>query len=177
MTSNPGLAWVGDAHRIVLAAEERRAEIFLVLSSAVPLGHQHVSGHGVARTHLLGDDRPETRELHRRIDLMSGDRVMCRLRMVRAASVHRTDQRELVHSLGHFRKQLRDLNSGNVGRDRLEVAVGLRIPGVDVARTAFEPEEDNGVRLAGDRRLPARTRLQPKDIRSVSIQESRASPR
>ena len=37
---------------------------------------------------------------------------------------------------------------GDVGGDRLEVAVGLRVPGIDVAGTAFEPEQDDGVRLA-----------------------------
>ena len=85
---------------------------------------------------------------------MAGDRVMRGLRMVRAPSVHRTDQRELVHSLGDFWQQLRDLNSGDIGGDRLEVAVGFRIPGVDVAGTAFEPEQDDRIRLAGTGPLP-----------------------
>ena len=54
--------------------------------------------------------------------------VMRRLRMIVAAGVHRAHQRELVHPLGDLRQQLRDLNAGDVGRDRLEVAVGLRDP-------------------------------------------------
>ena len=37
---------------------------------------------------------------------------------------------------------------GYVGGDRLEVAVGLRVPGIDVAGAAFEPEQDDGFRFA-----------------------------
>ena len=55
----------------------------------------------------------------------------------------------LVGNGSHFRQQLGQLGAGNLGRDRLvwaAISVGgtrLRIPGVQVAATAPQPDQDH----------------------------------
>ncbi len=109
------LARIRNAHRVIVAAKERGAEIIFVLTSTVPLRNEYVRRNGVARAELFGDDRAQARELHSGIDLMPRDGVVRGLRMIVAAGVHRPHQRQLVHRLGDLRQQLGDLNAGDVG--------------------------------------------------------------
>ena len=65
------------------------------------------------------------------------------------AVMHAADERELIHAFGHLRQQFGDVNAGDVGLNRFELAAdlggrfGFRVPKVDVARcTAVEDQND-----------------------------------
>jgi len=48
---------------------------------------------------------------------------------------------------GHLRKEFRDLNTVGIGRDCLELAMRLKIPGVNLRRSSFQPQKNTGLSL------------------------------
>src|SRR5437764_2363465 len=86
---------------------------------------------------------------------MTRQRIMVRYAVIVLLGVHGADNRQLVHVPGNLRQQFRHLDSGDVGGDRLEVAVRLWIPGIDVAGASVQPEQNARLGLAG---LPLFTR-------------------
>ena len=135
-------AGVGNRHRIHIRTKEARAEILLVLPALFPLRCQDVRGNSIARAHFLRDYRAQTREVHRGIHLMAGDRVMGALRVIRTHRVHRSHNGQLVHSLCRIRQQLGNLNARDIGGDRFECRIWLRVPSVHLARPAFQPQQN-----------------------------------
>jgi hypothetical protein len=68
--------------------------------------------------------------------------------MIALLGVHGANQGRLVHLPGHQRQHLGNLYPRDVGRDWPERAVWLWIPEIDLARAAFEIEQNAGLRLA-----------------------------
>ena len=97
---------------------------------------------------------------------MSGDGVMKTLQMVVLLGVHGADDGQLVHLPGSSGKQLRDLDSIHASGDGLKRAVGLGVPGVDLAGAAIEPDQDAGLSLS---RSPGRCPQGPLE-RQVAVQ-------
>ena len=94
----------------------------------------------LARTQLLRDDGPEAGELQGRIRAMACQSLNSALRMVSFLRLHGADDRQLVHVLGDLGKDLGDLDARGIGRDGLEAAVALYVPGVQMADAALEPQ-------------------------------------
>src|SRR5262245_13316836 len=78
---------------------------------------------------------------------MSGQRLIGSLWMIALLGMNRANDRELVHVLGDARQQLGNPDAWNFGGDRLQVAVGFRIPSIHLGGAAFQPEQDAGLGL------------------------------
>ena len=90
---------------------------------------------------------PRLGELHGGIRPVAGNRVMRPLGMIDLLRMHGPNHRELIHVTRGLGEQLRNLNPGHIGGDRPEGAVRLRIPGIDVAGAALQPQQDHGLSL------------------------------
>ncbi len=126
---------------------------------------RHVGRHaGAIGAVVLGHDRAD-RRIHLAVGVdprsggeMAGLEDLVRL-VVAFASVHRSDDREPVEHRRLLRQVLAELDAGELRRDHaerspvLERPAGLRVPGIDLARSAGHPEQDHGL-IAADR--PAR---------------------
>src|SRR2546430_5501594 len=64
-------AWVREEHRVVLGAQAGRFEIVGIYPARFRM--EDVGRNIVARSHLLGDDRPDTGELHCRVFPVTAD--------------------------------------------------------------------------------------------------------
>ena len=71
--------------------------------------------------------------------------------MIAVPGVHRADEREAVEHGGLARQQLADAHAGQPGLDAVERpaiaerAIRLGIPGIDVARPAGHPQQDDAL--------------------------------
>src|SRR5260370_19790924 len=68
--------------------------------------------------------------------------------MVPLLGLHGANDRQLVPVLCDLGKDLADLNAIGVGRYWLEAGVALYVPGIHLTGSAFEPEENYGLRLS-----------------------------
>ena len=70
--------------------------------------------------------------------------------MPRVVMVQTADNRPFVHDRGRFRQHIRQLNPGNRGRNRAELAsifdrgIWLWVPHVDVTRPTAHPQDNDG---------------------------------
>ncbi len=89
--------------------------------------------------------------------------------------------RQLVHHLGLVRQVLADLNAGDVGADRLELAAnlrrgtGLQVVGVQMAGPAGLPDQDDGLAALGGSGSLAGAGLQAKQARQRQTAEGQAA--
>ena len=82
---------------------------------------------------------------------VAGVQQVLRALVIALLAGHAAHDGELVRHARELRHVLADHHAGHARLDRLERAgdlAGLRIPGVDVARSAVHPEEDDALRLA-----------------------------
>src|SRR5262249_22397786 len=107
---------------------------------------QYVRGNAVAGAGFLGDDRADAGKMHRRIGVVSGDRIMGALRVVVSFGMHGTYDGKLVHALRDLVQKLGNLNAWDAGRDRLERRIRFGIPCVDMTRPAFQPQKYDRLR-------------------------------
>ena len=128
---------------------------------------------GPAHRQLVAADRADRGMLDRRVGPVAG------LHQVRAALVvallahHRPDQRDRPHLLGQVLEALGELDALDGGRDGLRAAgdpgVGVRVEGLELARAAVQPEQDDRLR-----RLPRSARPgRPAAARRASASSAR----
>ena len=166
------LGGIRNGHGRIVRTQEGRLEVVLVLGALLPARRNHVGRHVVPRPQLLGHDRPQGRELHGGVVQVSGGGVVHRLGMVVAEGLDGADDGQLVHPLGQLGKQLRNLNAGHVGGNGTEGTVGLGIPGVHLAGTAVQPDQNAGLGFprVGAGRI-GQGRFQPQCLAQVNPQK------
>ena len=101
--------------------------------------------------------------------------------VVAVLGVQRADDAGVLHPLGHLRHQLRDRDAGDRRRDRPERSTGrrpgLRVPRLELARPARQPEQDHVLllllELAGQGRL--RQDVEPPSCRPPAAAAAEAA--
>ncbi len=120
---------VEPAHRIVhrqrlmVGSEEAAAERLLrAAADGDEVGQRHI-----ALAEFLRDDRAEAGERHRtRAVLVAGVQVVRRELVIRFQRAHAAQDGGVLHQFREAREMLADLNAGNGGFDRLELATHVR---------------------------------------------------
>ena len=115
----------------------------------------------------MGHDRPITRVVYVRIGNIPGVHVVTTPVVVGFAGAHRSDNRHVMHLLGHQRHVLGNLNVSR-GADRLEwsavVRTWLEIPDIHRRWATTHPQQDTGFAVLLERvgmdseRMPKRQR-------------------
>ena len=166
-----GLTGVGKHHGVILVADKGGPEMVDEKGVVAGVRLQDVGRQIVPRTQFLGHDRPQAGKAHGRVGQVPGGRVVGGLGVVVLQGVEGTDDCQLVHVPGGFGQHLRNLNSGHVGGDGPERAVGLRVPHVDLAGPPFQPQQDAGLGLARGRRS-AQCLLKPQELAQAHAQQA-----
>ena len=149
---------VGDERVVLLAQVAGEGEV------RARLHERHIGRHGrVVRPAILAIDRADRRDTCALRGLVRGSAVevagledLVRL-VVAVAGIDRANDRELVEHRRLLGQVLAEEHAGQPGGDDAERAavlqrpVGLGVPGVDVARPAGHPEQDDALAPASGR--------------------------
>ena len=69
------------------------------------------------------------------------------LRMIPFVRFHGANDGQLVHVLGDARKDLGNLNSRRIRRNRPEAAIPFHVPAIEMADSALQPDQDDRLRF------------------------------